>query len=132
MRRTAIVALSVLALGCHFGPRADDLAVAREPRGARTRIAARTGITIDGELLAVLDTGLVVLWSRQVGYMPYVQTLTLSAQTISLSIAKGRLPSPGDREHLRLMSRFPQGLTPDLEARLLAAHHQRAIVVLAQ
>jgi len=131
MRRTAIIALSALALACHIGPRADDIEVAHSPGGARARITARTGTIVDGELLAVADTGLIILWSRQVSYMPYAQTSTVTAPRIELSVATGP-PSRADRERLRLMSRFPQGLTPEIEARLLAALHQRAVVVLTQ
>jgi len=130
MKPTAIIALSALALACHIGPQASDIEVAHEPGGARTKITARSGTVFDGELLAVADTGLLVLWSRQVSYMPYAQTSTLTTPMITLTVAT-RPPSPADRARLRLMSRFPQGLTPDLEARLLAALHQRAVVVLA-
>src|SRR5206468_349592 len=41
-------------------------------------------------------------------------------------------PSPDSATRLRLVSRFPQGLSPDLLARLLAAHGQSALKVVAR
>ena len=131
MRCKAIIVLSALALACYIGPRTADIEVAHQPGGASITITARSGTVLDGELLAESDSGLVLLWAGQLGYIPYAQTSSLKAQTIDLSIAAGQ-PSPPDRERLRLMSRFPQGLTPDLETRLLTALHQKAVVVLAR
>lgn len=131
MRRTVIIALSALALACHIGPRTDDIEVAHQPGGASITITARSGTVLDGELLAESDSGLVMLWAGQVGYIPYAQTSKFKAQTIEVSTAAAQ-PSAADRERLRLMSRFPQGLTPDLETRLLAALHQKTVVVLAR
>ena len=45
---------------------------------------------------------------------------------------RGTPPSPDFATRLRLVSRFPQGLTPDLLARLLAAHGQSALRVVAR
>jgi hypothetical protein len=39
-------------------------------------------------------------------------------------------PDTATLSRLRLRSRFPQGLTPELLARLLAAYHQDALTVL--
>ena len=61
--------------------------------------------------------------------MPFARALELKWDAISLSFAEPGSPSNDERARLRLMSRFPQGLTPDLETRLLVAHNgQRAAV----
>src|SRR2546426_9122828 len=41
-------------------------------------------------------------------------------------------PAPDFARRLQLVSRFPQGLTPDMLARLLAAHRQSALKVVAR
>lgn len=131
MKRTALILLSTVALGCHFGQRVGRLTVAKQPGGIQATIAERNGTFMDAELLAVDDTGLVLLWSKRVGYLPFARALELKSDAISLSFAEPGSPSNDERVRLRLMSRFPQGLTPDLEARLLAAYHQQALVALA-
>ena len=55
--------------------------------------------------------------------------MTFSGVPVTLNNGMG--PTPTDRDRLRLASRFPQGLSPDLEARLLAAHHQAALAAFA-
>lgn len=131
MKRSALILLTGIALGCNFGQRVGNLTVAHQPGGIRATVGERNGTFVVAELLAVDDTGLVLLWSKQVGYLRFASALTLKSDDISLSFAEPGSPSNDERVRLRLMSRFPQGLTPDLEARLLAAYHQRALVAFA-
>ncbi len=132
MKRIAITILSLVSLGCTIGQRVGSLSVAHQPGGARATIVERTGTISDVELLAVDDTGMVVLWSHSVGYLAFVNTSKFTSDAITVTLIDGGAPSHDEWMRLRLMSRFPQGLTPDLETRLLAAYHQRALVVLAQ
>lgn len=131
MKRTAVILLSGLALGCNFGQRIGNVRVSRQPGGVQGTVTERNGTSVVAEVLAVDDTGLVLLWSKQVGYLRFASASTFKSDAISLSFAESGAPSSDARKRLRLMSRFPQGLTPDLEARLLAAYHQRELVAFA-
>lgn len=131
MKRIAIMILSLVSLDCSFGQRVSSLSVAHQPGGARATVVERAGTIADVELLAVDDTGMVVLWSQNVAYLAFANTSKFSSNAINVTFANGSAPPHEEWMRLRLMSRFPQGLTPDLEARLLAAFHQRALVVIA-
>lgn len=59
-------------------------------------------------------------------FVAYGQILSSKADRTSASVAirDQRTPDRNVREHLRLLSRFPQGLTADLLQLLLTAHGQ--------
>src|SRR6184192_2685964 len=117
-------------LGCHIGGRVDRFAPATRPEGVAVALALRGGRTAQGELLAVQDTALVVLAQDTVTLVPYgaVETGRFS----QVGELRATPPAPDFARRLRLVSRFPQGLTPDLLARLLAAHGQSALKVVAR
>jgi hypothetical protein len=72
MNREAIILLLGLGLAsCAIGTRVEDVELARVPRGATVQLQTRSG-PVEGELLEVQDTALVVLTREQrVPLVPY-------------------------------------------------------------
>jgi hypothetical protein len=128
MKRFLMLVFCASSLACQFGTRVGTLTVAHEPTGTAARITLRSGTVVNGELLAVGDTDITMLWSDSVWSMPYARARTMIFTGVPVTLNNGHGPTPTERDRLRLASRFPQGLSPDLEARLLAAHHQTALI----
>ena len=89
--------------------------------------------TFPGELIEVRDNGLVIL-SRPDGKLLFVPYEATRASTIEQTdqryeIKNGRQPPQDVCEHLRLISRFPQGLTPELLQQLLAMYQQTELAL---
>jgi len=117
-------------LGCSIGGRVDRFAPAKQPEGVAVALALRGGRRAQGELLAVQDTALVVLAQDSVTLVPY--RAVVSGQFSPVGELIETPPAPDFATRLRLVSRFPQGLSSDLLARLLAAHGQSALKVVAR
>jgi len=131
MRRSRVWGPVVLAtLGCNLGGRVDRFAPAHRPEGVAVALALRGGRSAQGELLAVQDTALVVLAKDTVTLVPYSAVVT--GRFHKVGDLGGAPPTPNFARRLRLVSRFPQGLTPDLLVRLLAAQGQSALKVVAR
>ena len=111
------------------------------PRGVSLEITLGQGQVL-GELIEVRESGLVLLAdaaaesSSAVGssqarhpgrlqFVPYseMRSWRVYSTNTLMAFTKGPLDRDG-REHFRLLSRFPQGLTPDLLQLLLTAHGQ--------
>ena len=117
-------------LGCSVGGRVDRFAPARQPEGVAVTLTLRGGRRAQGELLAVQDTALVVLAQDSVTLVPYGAVKTGSFSQVGELLETP--PAADFARTLQLVSRFPQGLTPDLLARLLAAHGRSALKVVAR
>lgn len=120
----------VLLLGsaaCHVGPSAGSVAAERGPFGAAGEL--RLGATeLKGELVAVRDSGLIILpVGGTITYVPFSRIDQGRFAHVPASLHNREPPTPEERDALRLGSRFPQGLSPDLEQRLLAAYGQAAL-----
>lgn len=121
--RAWLIAVTVLA-GCSVGTRAKNYAPAKGPAGATVQLELTGNRALAGELLAVEDSSLLVLSQRQlmrVG-LPLIQ----SGKAPKLSFTGAALKGEA-RERLRLISRYPQGVSPDLETRLLQAYGQTGV-----
>jgi hypothetical protein len=132
---------SVALYACHVGPQIKDLDLANNPEGATVEVQVLPADDQDkqkfeGELLEIRDDGIVfsgassddaddelifVAWSRAArvratefgGYRAEVgRSLEWSAET---------------KERFRLISRFPQGISPEIMDGLLAAHRQEEL-----
>ena len=89
-----------------------------------------------GELIAVRNDGIIVL-DQKLRLLPYstIVELDFEQQVTSrhairwsdLPLKKRRAPKPDALAHLRLLSRFPQGLSPSLLQQLLRVHGQTAL-----
>jgi len=130
MRRSWLWGPVLTTLGCSIGGRVDRFAPAKQPDGVAVALALRVGRRAQGELLAVQDTALVVLAQDSVTLVPY--SAVVSGQFSQVGELIETPPAPDFATRLRLVSRFPQGLSPDLLARLLAAHGQSALKVVAR
>jgi hypothetical protein len=134
MRRALVVPVVLLALtACHVGPSTKNFAPAIGPNGIWADLHLK-GVRVEGELLEVQDSGLLVLRKKRV---PARQRQTLVVTLVPLeAIRRGRFDrygtliedgtpvAKGALQRLRLVSRFPKGLTPELRAALLTVHGQ--------
>jgi hypothetical protein len=125
------LAITMIA-GCFVGPSVESYAVSGTPYGAQVTIAVE-GKRFDAELLAVRDSALLVLREREILLIPF-QTITdatfaRTAAGYAVTLSNGRPPTAEQAERLRLQSRYPQGVSPELERRLLTAYGQPAILV---
>lgn len=141
-RRVLLLALAgSLLTACHVGPQIDESSIGRQPHGAQLLVAlngqvAGKRIEYQGELLDVRDEGLVVLaqkdeqndsrmflipWNRIFG----VDATDHKGVKMRASYAVNRRKA--SVEKLRNVSRFPQGLSPELAGKLLAHHGQTAL-----
>lgn len=157
--RFTYLLLSLAIAGCHVGPQIEDFEQARRPEGITTIIELRGGIAerehVEGELLEVRKDGLLLktrearadgVVKRRLVFAPYTAMEDVGFEELNLSVvnefdpwdeedygAKGDGPSKRrerDREKLRLLSRFPQGLSRPLLEELLAAEGQTTVEVI--
>lgn len=135
-RRLAVLLATVVTGACMFGRTAATYPPARTPSGLQTTVyTTRSALT--GELLAATDTSLIIVSEpgapcpvRCVVLVPYAAILL--AEFPSLRSANFDPPGPRahDMRNLRLHSRYPQGISPELMARLLEAYGQTALEVI--
>ncbi len=126
MRGRLSPALLVLA-GCHVGSRAETFVPARGGAGVSVEVALRGGDEFKGELLAVADTGLLLLRDRRIALVraSSARGVRLAQRgDVAIDVKDGRFAPTDALSEARLVSRFPQGLTPELLRRLLAAYGQ--------
>lgn len=119
-----IIIAALFGHGClrTIGPTTRTLATIQGPRGVviemRTNQRAMTG-----ELIAIRDEGLVVLASQQLTLVPFQAIRVANFEQLGqpYSLRDGRPPDTVVRERLRLASRYPQGLSPEVLAAFLQA-----------
>ena len=130
-------------VGCHYGPQIEALDEARRPEGAEVTVHLKGGAVAGnpprGELLDVRRESLVVNIRRGAddGFeSPRLVTL-IGYELIDYVDAGvfGRLDPGGGsdddaRARLRRVSRFPQGLAPELLDQLLEAQGQETLAIL--
>jgi hypothetical protein len=136
------------------GPQIENLEHTRRPEGIATSIELRDGIAererVEGELLEVRKDGLLLnaseageapIVKRHVVFVPYAAMVNVRLETVNLSILDNMITWNGsaesrkirleqDRETLRLLSRFPQGLSNPLLEELLAVEGQTSVDVI--
>jgi hypothetical protein len=123
MRRSLVVPVLLAALGaCYHGPSARTFAPAQWPDGIEADLRLK-GARVRGELLEVQDSALLVLRDSQIVLVPIRAIRTGDFHQRGVLIDHGRISEP-ELHRLRLVSRFPSGLTPELRARLLATYGQ--------
>lgn len=124
MLRLLLLSLVLLgAAACHSGPSATTFGPAIGPRGIEADLRG-LGLRIQGELLEVQDSALLVLQRDEVILVALRQIGIGGFRQRGVLIQRGRFVRGRSAAELRLVSRYPQGLTPELRARLLAAHGQ--------
>jgi hypothetical protein len=129
MTRCWWVALAAAVLvGCHVGPKPSTYVLAQGPAGAESEIEMTHG-TMTAELVDVRDSAIVVVNLGEVVLVPWASIRKATFEGASGTLSGGRPPERELRASMRAVSRYPQGLTPALEAGLLAAYHQTSLVV---
>ena len=138
LRRTFLVLISAVLPACHVGPRIAGLAGPRQPGGAHVVIdldAGRHGPSREGELIAVRADGVIValpstgskLHLTLVGWETIYRLNARGLPGFRTSPERTKAPSEADIDKMRLVSRYPQGLSPALTADLLAAYEQQSL-----
>lgn len=123
IRAHAVAGMSVLAAGCLLGTPAGKFEPARGPRGVSATLQLIDRGRLEGELLAVADSALIIR-STSIAVVRYPSIRTGQFRQVGYVQFRSRPPSNRDREQLRLVSRFPQGLGPELMKHLLQAYGQ--------
>jgi hypothetical protein len=118
-----LAALLLLA-ACMIGTTGRSYAPAKGPAGATVSLDLTGKRAVSGELLAVEETTLLVLQQREL--IRVAVTLIESGKAPKISFT-GRGLAGDTRERLRLVSRYPQGVSPELEASLLQAYRATSV-----
>ena len=126
MRPRSGVLLLGVALSCSVGPRPQKFPPAREPGGATIQLRLRDKRVVTGELLAVQDSGLLVRDSSSILLVANGAVRSGSLLTGGGATFAGK-PGGSTREHLRLLSRYPSGVSGELLAGLLAAYGRDSV-----
>jgi hypothetical protein len=127
MRRIWVWGLVLASVACQLGGRVNRFAPANQPAGVRATLWLIGGGTGEGELLAVQDTAFILFDRDTVTLVPY--RVLRAGRFSQIGDFTDVPPATGVMRKLRLASRFPQGLSPDLLAQLLAAYGQSALKV---
>lgn len=117
--------LGALVSGCAIGPVPSTYPPAQGPAGAQLRLHLER-ITLIGELLAVGDSTLLFAVASTVDSRGGVATPLVRVPLQAIKRTEGPHPIVGawrvnDRDGYRLLSRYPTGVSPTLERRLVAA-----------
>lgn len=134
MRASRSIALAitvVLAAGCHVGPTVATYPPARSPYGVTGSFVVGD-TTVEAELLSVGDSSFVLLRNHQVVELPYAAIASANFPQVHIRMDRKAHPSYELLARLRILSRFPQGLSAELERKLLEAYGQTAPTVLGK
>jgi hypothetical protein len=110
--RIIIIPALVVATGCfNWGTRPNDYRPATGPNGASVRARVRAEPDRVGELLAA-DAGGITIRSSRVVRIAWTRIERLDVEGLGkvCDVRFNELAGPEQIEHLRLLSRFPQGL----------------------
>lgn len=150
-RRLASLIGTAGLLACSVGTKVGSFRPANEPGGARVALRIKPGetaerellaVTVEGELLAVRDTALLILRQAPSGNPapPAPRIVLVPLRGIwqgdfrqlhgSPRIEAGRFYPAEALAQVRLVSRYPQGVSDGLLQALLAVYHQTKLDVL--
>ena len=124
MRLSHAFGLGLLVLaGCTIGSPARNYEPAKGPAGAIVDLRLADKSRITGELLAVEEGALLVRQDSQLIRISLSHVRRGSAPKVSFD----RNLQGGTRDRLRLISRYPQGVAPELEGQLARAYGQSSV-----
>jgi len=128
-----LAAASFICTGCQIGKNAANLPVAHTVAGATVQIRTASQ-RFDAELLEVRNNGIVVAKKKdgQIAMVPWTSTQQASVKGLGREYRYGILMPPARDvlPNLVKVSHFPQGMTPEIEKRLLASRGQKEIAVI--
>jgi hypothetical protein len=116
---------------CTFGKNAARLPVATSPRGVTASLILPTR-KLSVELIEIRDDAMVVQDNqRQLLLVPYrlIRSFTPKDLPTPYTLRLGERPVGEKRLRLQSVSHFPQGMTPEIERKVLEAAGQRELVV---
>ena len=131
MRRLTILVAPMLLAACvlHTGHQPSDFEPARTAQGVHASLTV--GPTrVDGELLEVRDTGLVVHTPTQLAFIPFSAVTQGTFGSSDVILANARKPDYPDLYKLRMVSRFPYGIPDAALQQLLVSQHQDSLAVM--
>lgn len=138
-RRAGIVVLIFACTGCSVGPQIHEFDPAHEPAGIRAEVTTRSAVPgekkLSGEILAITDAGVLLLRESdetpRIVQVPYEVLSTVDpAQRTAVRVSTLAVEErPVRVGRLRLLARYPQGITPELLQALLRAYGQPALHV---
>jgi hypothetical protein len=110
------------------GVKLDKFGFARIPGGARCEIQMPHRVIV-GEFIAAQDDGIVLLREklRFIRY-EYIVALEFGGKLPQYKVMRQRTLKPDVLEQIRYLSRFPQGLSPELLQKLLQAYEQTELM----
>lgn len=119
-----VVVLSILQ-SCRYGTTVESFPPARTPKGVIGTIVTNRG-GFQAELIEVRGDGILIRADLKFRLLPYSTIVSFRFGGVpgGGNVGNRRELSPPVRERLRLVSRFPQGLTPELLRQLLEANSQ--------
>jgi len=125
MPRSWMLPLAILGCSaCMVGPTTRTFAPAAGPQGigADLRLTGKSR-RIQGEVLTVEDTVIVLLSANRVVLVP-IRAIALGRFSRRGALIENGRARQKTLSWLKLVSRFPAGLTPDIKAKLLAVNGQ--------
>jgi hypothetical protein len=118
--------LALVCGGCRIGPRIEAVDAARTPAGIAT-VVRTSKATYEGELLCVTDDGLLLLVTERLTSVPFDAITDIDARPVLRGLSPRAELNPAGQEKLRIWSRFPQGVSKELELSLLSAYGQAEV-----
>ncbi|HSJ13494.1 MAG TPA: hypothetical protein VK939_03710 [Longimicrobiales bacterium] len=116
---------------CALGRKVDAHEVARAPAGIEITVRAAKSGEVKGELLAADDSSLFVMVPPgRVAEVRYRDVRWIELRKYRSFDTRGQVPRPAERRRWSAVARFPQGLSDELLARLLAQSGQPAVEIL--
>ncbi len=120
--RMILTVLAVsLTTGCAVGPSLKSWSPAQSAGGAKATIATARE-KLSGEVLSIDDGSLLLLQDDGVGSLRLVRIPLVEIASVQEGESKAERWNDKQQERYRLLARYPAGVTPELERRLLAAY----------
>lgn len=134
MKSIAILALAFagVSAGCTFGKSAASLPTAVRPAGANVKVTTVSGSAYSGELLEVRNDGMTVLETQgKIMFVPFTTLGSFKVEGLGSDYASNSTPLPAMLGRLQAVSHYPQGISPELQQRLIA-HAQQSEIMIAR
>lgn len=141
MNRIGLIFVAVSMSACHVGPQIKDLDLAHNPEGATVEVQVlasegRDKLKFEGELLEIRNDGIIFSGAAandsadEVIFVAWSRAARVKATQFggySAAIGRSLEWNSETKERFRLISRFPQGISPEMMDSLLVAHRQEQL-----
>ena len=141
MNRAGLIFVAVSMSACHVGPQIKDLDLAHNPEGATVEVQVlasegRDKLKFEGELLEIRNDGIIFSGAAandsadEVIFVAWSRAARVKATQFggySAAIGRSLEWNSETKERFRLISRFPQGISPEMMDSLLVAHRQEQL-----